>query len=315
MVKKIVKILAISISIVIIVGLTVGLLTGLLLRKKDNTKKLYIENWEFFPHTSIYLVGVKDTPYSFSKSLSQIKYDASIKQLKLQKPEIKDFYLPTTVLNGKILVVKSMEEFNDEVFADVIIASYDTIGCQTFGKVSSDAMQIAISDGKFISTGVISHSNCKIAPQIVAAIKDNFTNGRLDECKVYLGPSSRSPYYYVGDNIYNQFTGEEQRKYFKVIYPGDKDFNGTVIIHKKDELDGKPRYGFDYSVYFKDQLVEEGIPRENIRHDERNLIFSENFASVRAETARTFNENPMSNRSLLEINEAVGRNLMLVSCK
>ncbi len=128
-------------------------------------------------------------------------------------------------------------------------------------------------------------------------MKTNFTKGVLNNSQVYLGPSSRSPYYYVGENVYNQYTEEEKGKYFVKILTNDTDVNGNFIMHKRDQLDGKQRYGFDFSVYFKDSQIERGIPNGKIYHDETNSMLSATLTSVRAETVRVYNLDPYYNKT------------------
>jgi copper oxidase (laccase) domain-containing protein len=276
------------------------------------SKLLFSQNVDINPNVYINLVGVEGTNYTFSRSIDPVGFNFSIQKLKDQKDQFqnqyKDIFIPTSLLNGNIKLINDANSFINEIFADVLI----TTQCMAIGIIFSDAMPFVITDGNYICVGVIGTTNCKIASRIVDSIKTNFTNDVLNNSQVYLGPSSRSPYYYVGENVYNQYTEVEKGKYFVKILTNDTDVNGNFIMHKRDQLDGKPRYGFDFSVYFKDKLIEQGIPKGNIYHDETNSMLSDTLTSVRAETVRVYNLDPYSNKTSAQINQSVGRNSMFV---
>ena len=125
-----------------------------------------------------------------------------------------------------------------------------------------------------------------------------------------MGPSARSPYYYVGANVYQTYTKVQQSKYFVNIQSNDTDSSGNYIMNTKDRNSGTPRYGFDFSVLFKDGLISQGIPATNIVQDGRNSMFSNVFTSARATSNAYYNEYPNSTLSSSAITNSVGRNLI-----
>ena len=268
-------------------------------------KRQYTESINVVPNALTALVGVKGTNYTFSRSLNPSDFEISVNQLIKQNDQFigpyQNLIIPTSLLTGKIVVSNNISVLLNTSSADVICTNL----CISVGFVTSDALVFTLSDGTFICSGTIGYTNCQIAPQIINAMKNTYIN-----VNVYMGPSARSPYYYVGANVYQTYTKVQQSKYFVNIQSNDTDSSGNYIMNTKDRNSGTPRYGFDFSVLFKDGLISQGIPATNIVQDGRNSMFSNVFTSARATSNAYYNEYPNSTLSSSAITNSVGRNLI-----
>jgi copper oxidase (laccase) domain-containing protein len=273
-------------------------------------KRQYTETINVVPNALTALVGVKGTNYTFSRSLNPTQFALSVNQLVAQNDQFigpyQNLIIPISLLNGKIVVTNNISVLLNTTSADIICTNQ----CVSLGFVTSDALVFTLSDGTFICSGTIGLTNCQTAPQLINAIKSNYPNVNLANVNIYMGPSARSPYYYVGANVYQTYTQDQQTKYFVQINSNDTDANGDYIMNTKDRLSGTPRYGFDFSVLFKDGLIDQGIPSRNIVQDNRNTMFSSVFTSARATSNSFYTQNPQSTQSTSSITNLVGRNLI-----
>ena len=273
-------------------------------------RKQYTENVNVAPSILTGLVGVLGTNYTFSKSLNPSQFQVSLSQLEAQQDQFIGPYanivIPNSPQTGIIVSSNDLQVLNNIVNADVVCTNQ----CISLGFAAADSMQIVITDGTFICSGNIGYSNSQMAPQIVNSIMNTFKNVNLNNVHAYLGPSARSPYYYVAANVYNTYTQAQQSKYFVELNASSKDSNGNYILNAKDRASGTPRYGFDFSVLFNDGLVSQGIPAANIVHDPRNTMNSTSFTSARAASNSYYNSNPTSTLGSTAIGNTVGRNFI-----
>ena len=235
-------------------------------------KLQHTESINVVPNALTALVDVKGTNYTFPRSLNPTQFAISINQLVTQNDQFigpyQNLIIPTSLLTGKIVVSNNISVLLNTTSADFICTNQ----CVSLGFVTSEALEFTLSDGTFICFGTIGFSNSQIAPQIINAMKNTYSNVNLANVNVYIGPSARSPYYYVGASVYQAYTQDQNNKYFVEIQSNDTDSNGNYIMNAKDRLSGTPRYGFDFSVLFKDDLIAQSIPLRNIVQDIQILL-------------------------------------------